>query len=204
MNAIRGTLFSLILAALCLAVSAEAIAADSSPSKPLDQTVTDLKTASAGSDATLKSLGDETAAKAAALDKSLGTNSQAKAQLQQALASLAGNRGAASLSSLQGLSKAKLTPEQGRLAKDIYHTGSAYVVQRNFSSLEGSQGEVSQLVSSLRKGGSADALPALKKIGENAKLTTDQKDLLSSLTDQYAPGLKKAGSALKKIPGFGQ
>ncbi|HTL16333.1 MAG TPA: hypothetical protein VL793_03805 [Patescibacteria group bacterium] len=204
MNALRGTLFSLLFAALCLAVSTEAIAAGASGSKPLDQTVTDLKTASAGSDATLKSLADETAGKAAALDKSLGTNSQAKAQLQQALASLTGNRGAASLSSLQGLSKAKLTPEQGRLAKDVYHTGSAYVVQRNFSSLEGSQGEVAQLVGSLRKGGSADALPALKKIGENAKLTADQKDLLSSLSDQYAPGLKKAGNALKKIPGFGQ
>ena len=169
----------------------------------INDSVTELKAASAGSDATLKSLGNDLGTKVTALNKSLGTNSEAKGQLQQALSGLLGNRASASLGSLQGLSKAKLTPQQTKLAKDIYHTGSAYLVQKNFSSLEGSQADVAKLVGSLRQGGTAQALPALKSIGQNAKLTPDQKDFLSSLSDQYAPGLKKAGSALKKIPGFG-
>jgi len=193
----------LTLMAIHAALISVALAADPAGSKAINDSVSELKAASSGSDATLKSLGNDLGAKATALDKSLGTNSQAKAQLQQAISGLLGNRATTSLSSLQGLGKAKLTPEQTQLAKDVYHTGSAYVVQKNFSSLEGSQADVAKLVGSLRQGGTAQALPALKNIGQNAKLTPEQKDLLSSLTDQYAPGLKKASSALKKIPGFG-
>ena len=108
------------------------------------------------------------------------------------------------LSTLQQLSQAKLTPEQTKLAKDVYHTGSAYLVQKNLGSLEGAQGDVSQVVSSLKKGSPAEALPALKNIGQNAKLTDSQKEFVSSVTKHYAPGLQKAEDLLKGIPGIGK
>jgi hypothetical protein len=97
-----------------------------------------------------------------------------------------------------------LTPEQTRLSKDVYNLGSAYVVKRNFGSLQGSQGEVNQIVTALRKGNTTEALPPLKKIGQNATLTPPQKELLSSLTERYAPGLKRASEGLKSIPGLNQ
>jgi len=198
--------------AICLA-AASARAGDPTPAQPApanpsgDKSVADLlgelkKTSQASTDPELKSLGNDLSSKVASLSKSLGNNPEMQGQLQGALKSLLGDKGSSALGGLQKLSAAKLTPDQSKLAKDVYHTGSAYLVQKNFGSLEGSQTEVAQLVNSLRKGNYTDTLAPLKKIGQNSKLTQPQKDFLSSLTDQYAPGLKKAGDALKNIPGL--
>jgi hypothetical protein len=190
-----------ILICLPFIVLAADPSADSS--KSTGQLLDQLKTSSeSSSDPELKSLGSELGTKASALNQSLDGNPKAQGQLQGALSSLLGGSGGQSLGGLQKLTEAKFTSEQTSMAKDVYHVGSAYVVQKNFGSLEGSQSDVAQVVTSLRKGSLIQSLPALKRIGQNAKLTQPQKDLVSSLTDQYAPGLKKAGDSLKNLPGF--
>ena len=78
-------------------------------------------------------------------------------------------------------------------------------MQKNFSALDGAQGDVANVVSSLRSGKITAALPALKNIAQNAKLTDTQKQLITTIGDKYAPGLSKASGAvdsLKKLPGF--
>jgi len=177
------------------------------------QSLTDLlgqlKSSSAASgDATLKSLGGDLGSKVTSLNTSLAGNPAAQGQLQGALQSLVSGNGASSLGSLSKLTQAKLTPAQTKLAKDVGNVGSAYVVQKNFGALEGSQSDVAQIVTSLRKGEPTTALPAIQKVGQNAKLTAPQKDLIGSLADKYAPGTKKIGNALegglKSIPGLGK
>ena len=171
-------------------------------SVPLTNAVSSLKKEAQTSDAEAQSLSSDLGTKAMALSKSLGTNAAAQTQLETAMNAVLGNKGPAALEGFQKLSTAKLTPEQTRLAKDVYNTGSAYVVKKNFGSLEGSQTEVSQIVTSLRQGKTAEALPPLKKIGQNANLTQPQKDIVASLSERYAPGLKRAGDSLKSIPGL--
>ena len=159
-------------------------------------------------DATLKSVGGDLAAKTEALNKSLADNPAASSQLSGLIQSLASNKGTESIASLQKLTEAKLTPDQVKLAKEVGNLGSAYLVQRNLGSLEGSQGDVAQIVNSLRKGKLTESLPAIQKVAHNAKLTGPQKDLLGALADRYAPGTKKVGDALsnglKSVPGFGK
>jgi hypothetical protein len=91
-----------------------------------------------------------------------------------------------------------LTPQQQQLAKDVGNLASAYVVQKNFSSLDGAQGDVASLVNALRQGNLTAAVPPLQKVAQNAGLTPSQKELVSSLADQYAPGLKKAAGSLQQ------
>jgi hypothetical protein len=168
----------------------------------LQQSLNQLNKASA-SDPQLKSIGTDLTSKISSLSASLGSaNIAAQSQLTSVVTSLVGNKGAATMTSLQKLSQAKLTPEQMQLSKDAYHLGSAYVVQKNFGSLEGSQSEVAEVVKGLRKGSITESLPALKQISQDAKLTQPQKDILTAITDQYVPGIKKVGETFKGLPGF--
>jgi hypothetical protein len=203
-NTLFRTCLAMTLAfGICASATAQGkpATATATPPQAVATALDDLNKASAGNPE-MKSLSSDFGSKVSALSKSLGSNPQMQGQLESVVKSLMGDKGAASLAGLQKLTKAKLTPDQTRIAKDVYNTGSAYLVQKNFGSLEGSQTEVSHVVNSLRKGSYAESLPALKKIGQNANLTQPQKDLISSLADQYAPGLKKAGDALKGIPGL--
>lgn len=169
----------------------------------LTNAVTSLKKeAQSTGDAETQALAGDLGTKTLALSKSLEGNPEAQKQLEGAVSALLGDKGPAAIEGFQKLSTAKLTPDQTRLAKDVYNTGSAYVVKKNFGSLEGSQTEVSQVVTALRKGSATEALPPLKKIGQNANLTQPQKDLVASLTERYAPGLKKASEGLKSLPGL--
>jgi hypothetical protein len=91
------------------------------------------------------------------------------------------------------------------VARQVGNLASAYVVQKNFASLDGAQGDVASIVSSLRDGQITTAIPAIKNVATNAHLTDDQKTLITKIADQYAPGWKKAGAVLdglKKLPGF--
>ena len=60
----------------------------------------------------------------------------------------------------------------------------------------------------MRQGNITAAVPPLQKVAQNAGLTPSQKELVSSLADQYAPGLKKAAGTLqqglKSLPSLGQ
>jgi hypothetical protein len=145
------------------------------------------------------------AAKASS-DSQLGGNSAITGKLNSLLSSLTGGQDSAALASAFKLvSSAKLTPEQLGLAKQVGNLASAYVVQKNFTTLDGSQGDVANIVNSLRSGKIKDAVPSLKNVATSAKLSDTQKQLIATIEDKYAPGLSKASGALEgihKIPGF--
>jgi hypothetical protein len=94
-----------------------------------------------------------------------------------------------------------------QLAKDVGNLASAYVVQKNFASLEGAQSDVATIVNSLRQGQITPAIPAIQKVAQNASLTPTQKQLVASIADKYAPGVTKTAGALQQglhsVPGFG-
>ena len=165
--------------------------------------------AAAQTDKTAASIGSELADKVKALTQSAPGNTDLKTQLGSALQSLSSGKEASGLGTLfQQAKQANLTPQQTQLAKDIGNLGSAYVVQRNFSSVDGAQGDVATIVNSLRKGSITPAVPALQSLAQNASLTSQQKDLLATVADQYAPGLKKTTDSLKQglqsLQGFGK
>jgi hypothetical protein len=156
-------------------------------------------TAAAQPDKVAASIGSELAEKTKSLAQSAAGNSELKSRVAGALASLSSGKDASALGSLfQEAKQANLTPRQTQLAKDVGNLASAYVVQRNFSSLDGAQGDVATIVNSLRKGSVTQAVPALESLAKNTSLTSQQKDLLGTLADQYAPGLKKASDSLKQ------
>lgn len=160
------------------------------------------KEAQSTADQETKSLTSDLGTKTASLSQSLEGNLDAQKQLESVMKAVLGDKGPAAVEGLQKLTLAKFAPEQTRLAKDVYHLGSAYVVKKNLGSVEGSQAEVSQIVSSLRKGTPTEALPALKTLSQNARLTEPQKDLVASLMNNYAPGVKKAADSIKALPGL--
>ena len=165
-----------------------------------------LNTAQSASDNQLGSIASELTGKVQSLNTATGTNSAVASRLDSTLKSLTGGSDSAALTSAFKLaSSAKLTPDQLGLAKQVGNLASAYVVQKNFASLDGSQGDVANIVSSLRSGKIKDAVPSLKNVASNAKLSDTQKQLITTIADKYAPGLSKASGAmdsLKKIPGF--
>jgi hypothetical protein len=186
---------------LCLLLSAASLGMAQTPA--ITNAVASLKQeAQAAADAETKSLTSDLSTKVLALSKSLEGNPSAQKQLESAVNAVLGNKGPAAIEGFHKVASAKLTPDQTRLAKDVYNVGSAYVVKKNFGSLEGSQAEGSQVVTALSKGSAAEALPSLKKIGQNATLTQPQKDIVASVTGRYAPGLQKAGEGLKSLPGL--
>lgn len=161
--------------------------------------------AKAGGDKQLTSITSDLTGKLQAYAVSLGNNPEIKAKLDDILKSLTGGKDTAALTSAFKLTTgAKLTPEQTNLAKQIGNLASAFTVQKNFAALEGSQSDVASVVSSLRKGELTSLMTPLQNIGKNAKLTPGQKELFGTLTDHYAPGLKKAADSIKnvKIPGM--
>jgi hypothetical protein len=162
--------------------------------------------AKAASDTKLGAIATQLTGNVWKLQSLLGTNSPIKTKLDGTLKSLTGGMDSAALTSAFDLVKgAKPTPEQLGLAKQVGNLTSAYVVQKNFATLEGAQGDVATIVSSLREGKVAAAIPAIKSVATNAKLTDMQKQLITTVADKYAPGWKKAGEtldAVKKLPGF--
>ncbi len=160
-------------------------------------------TSQASTDSTLKSLGSELATKAQSLGTSLGGGSQRKPSLRAHCNRFSATRGPRAVAEFQKLSAAKLTPDQLSLARDVGHVGSAYLVQKNLGALDGSQSDVATIVSSLRSGNVTAALPAIKKVSQNANLTPDQKDLLSSMAKKLVPGAGSISDGLKSLPGLG-
>jgi hypothetical protein len=191
---ILARLFGITLA--FVAASGVRVSAQSAP--PITNLLTQLKSASSDGDSTLKSLGNELHSKVQASHQSLAGSPDAQKKLNGALQSLLGNKGGEALSAFEKLSQVKLTPEQTKLAEEVGHLGSAYLVHKNLSGLEGSQSDVAQIVGSLRKGNIKQALPTIKKVSQNAKLTPEQKELLTSLAGKVAP---RALENVKGIPG---
>jgi hypothetical protein len=137
----------------------------------------------------------------------VGADKAVESQVQSTIQSLLAGRSAETVDLVSKLTQAKLTPEQMAMAKDVKNLAAAYVIQKDLSSVEGAQGEISTMVNSFRKGEVAMALSVAPDVLKKAKLTGPQKDLLTSIADKYAPGLKKAGDAVQgglkgvKLPG---
>jgi len=166
-----------------------------------------LETAKAATDGQLGTIASELTGKIESLGTALGGDAAIKAKLDDTIKSLTGGKDSAALSHAFDLVKAaKLTPEQLGLAKQVGNLASAFVVQKNFAALEGSQSDVATIVSSLRDGQVTAAIPAIKNVAGNAHLTDGQKQLITTVADKYAPGWEKAKGAMdgiKKLPGLG-
>ena len=174
------------------------------------QNLSSQLTASVGtsSDSLLKNIGTDLGARVTKLGESLTTNDAAKAQLTTAMESLLGKNDAQAVSGLGKITDLKLSSEQTTLAKDVYNAAAALVTQRNFSSLEGMNTEVTSVVNSVWKGNYTQALPALQKIYGQANLTEPQKNLLGTTFDKYAPGWRdnavKVQQGLDTLKKFGK
>lgn len=184
-------------------------AAGSAAQTATDATSQFLSLVEGKSDKVLASISQDLAPKLKSLASSLVGQPAGKSQVDATLKSLVSGDSAGTIEAVTALAQAKLTPEQTDLAKQVRDLAAAYVVQKDFSALEGVQGEVATVVGALRKGEVSTALPALSNIAAKAKLTPAQKDLVSSIAAKYAPaGLKEAGDALqqglKSIPGLGK
>jgi len=147
------------------------------------------------SDATLNEIGQEIATRLGATTESFQGEQGLQDQLTGAVESLLGGQDAEAVGLFGKLGEAKLTPEQKTVYDDLKNSVSAFVVQRNFSSLSDSTTEVGKIVTALRGGDTATALVQLKEVSSKANLTPQQSELLSGLVDQYTPGLKDAGKA---------
>jgi len=156
--------------------------------------------AAAQSDKLLGTIGGELASKAKSLTQSLGANDALTTQLDGALQSLTDGKDSSALSQVFQVAQAatNLTPPQQQLAREVGNLTSAFVVQKNFAALDGAQGDVAGIVNALRQGNITTALPAIQNVAQNASLTPPQKQLITSLADQYAPGLKKAAGSLQQ------
>jgi hypothetical protein len=171
-----------------------------------------LSVAKSQGDNVLSSIGQDLVTKAKSLVDSCGADAPVKANVDSALTSLANGQDSEALAPAFQLAQGTgLTTGQVQLAKEVGNLASAFVVQRNFSSLSAGQGEVSALVSALRNGEYAATLPPLQKIMSNASLTPTQKDLIGSIADKYAPSLKQAAGSLQQglqklqgLPGVGK
>ncbi len=165
-----------------------------------------LDTAKAASDSQLGTIAGELTGKVQSLGTLLGANDAIKGTLDNTLKSLTGGKDSAALAHAFDLVKAaKLTPDQLGIAKQVGNLASAYVVQKNFATLEGSQSDVATIVKSLREGKLTAAVAPLKNVAGNTHLTDGQKKLVKTVADKYAPGWQKAAGAvdaIKKLPGF--
>ncbi len=169
-----------------------------------------LNMAKAQKDNVLNSIGQDLGLKAKSLSETVGTNESVKTNLDNTMTAMLQDQDTQALApAFQVAQGVNLTPTQLQLAKEVGNLASAFVVQRNFASLSGAQGDVATLVNSLRGGQYAAALPPLQKIMNNASLTPAQKELVSSIADKYAPSLKQAAGSvqqgldtLKGLPGL--
>ena len=162
--------------------------------------------AKSAGDSQLGVIASELTGKMQAFGALLGTNAAIKETLDSTLKSLTGGKDSEALASAFKLAEAaKFTPAQLGLAKQVGNLASAYVVQKNFATLEGAQGDVATIVSSLRDGKIKSAIPSLKNVAQNGQLTDGQKQIITTVADKYAPGWKAAKNALdsvRKLPGF--
>jgi len=134
-----------------------------------------------------------------ALAQSLAGNAAVQAQLNSAVQALLGNKDLDAIAGLNALTSAKLTPEQTTMVKDVYNAGAALVTQRNFSSIEGMNTDVSHLATAVWKGNYTEALTPLQKLYDHSTLTAPQKQLLGATFDKYLPaGWKGAAGTVKK------
>jgi hypothetical protein len=150
-------------------------------------------------DALVKNVSADLGSRVGKLATSLADNATVKEGLNTAVQSLLGNKDIDAITELNKLTTANLTPEQATMAKDVYNAGAALVTQRNFSSIEGMNTDVSQLATAVWKGNYTEALTPLQKLYGQSTLTAPQKELLGATFDKYLPaGWKDTAGTVQK------
>ncbi len=150
-------------------------------------------------DSLVKNVSADLGDRVSKLAQSLTDNATVKEGLNTAVQALLGNKDIVAITELSKLTSANLTPEQTTMVKDVYNAGAALVTQRNFSSIEGMNTDVSQLATSVWKGNYTEALTPLQKLYNQSTLTASQKELLGATFDKYLPaGWKDAAGTVQK------
>jgi len=150
-------------------------------------------------DALVKNVSADLESRVGKLASSLADNATVKEGLNTAVQSLLGNKDLDAITELNKLTSANLTPEQTTMVKDVYNAGAALVTQRNFSSIEGMNTDVSQLATAVWKGNYTEALTPLQKLYGQSTLTAPQKELLGATFDKYLPaGWKDTAGSVQK------
>lgn len=156
-------------------------------------------TKSGSTDSLVKNISTDLGSRVSKLAQSLTDNSTAKEGLNSAVQALLENKDIDAITELNKLTSASLTPEQTTMVKDVYNAGAALVTQRNFSSIEGMNTDVSQLATAVWKGNYTEALTPLQKLYGQSTLTAPQKELLGATFDKYLPtGWKDAAGSVQK------
>lgn len=156
-----------------------------------------LSTAQTKSDTLLQDLSKDVQTSITQLGSKLAGDTTLKGYLDNAVQSVVKGQDIQALDYYNKLVQSKLTDDQMAVVKQTGDVLSAFVVQKNFGALDGMQSEVAQIVNSLRKGDTTTAIPAIQKVASSAKLTDSQKELIGSLADKYAPGVKAATKSLQ-------
>lgn len=158
--------------------------------------------AQAQGDPVLRDIGRDLKSAVEKIGETLTGSAPLKEKLDQVLQGVTAGQEGNAIESFQQVAKqvadAQLTPEQTGLVKRIGEVLSAFVVQKKLGGLEGSENEVGQIVSALRNGEPAAAIPYLQKVASNARLTEEQKQMLSGLVEQYAPSVQGAIKSLQE------
>jgi len=150
-------------------------------------------------DSLVKNISTDLGSRVGKLAQSLSDNTTVKDGLNTAVQALLGNKDIDAITELNKLSSANLTPAQTTMVKDVYNAGAALVTQRNFSSIEGMNTDVSQLATSVWKGNYTEALAPLQKLYSQSTLTAPQKELLGATFDKYLPaGWKNTAGSVQK------
>jgi hypothetical protein len=161
-----------------------------------------LAQAQAQVDPVLRDIGRDLKSAVEKIGETLTGSAPLKEKLDQVLQGVTDGHEGNAVDSFQQVAKqvtdAQLTPEQTGLVKRVGEALSAFVVQKNLGGLEGSENEIGQIVSALRNGEPAAAIPYLQKVASNARLTDDQKQMLSGLVEQYAPSVQGAIKSLQE------
>jgi hypothetical protein len=152
--------------------------------------------ATENADPLLNSLGGDLGQVATQLQQSFQSDEGLAASVETALKALSEGRDTEALGLHAKLTKAGLTPQQQELAAEVRNLTAAFLAEKRLSALDGAEGQVATVVNALRQGEVATVLPAIKEIASNASLTPEQKGLLKSLAQEYAPGLSALGKSL--------
>ena len=159
-----------------------------------------LSSANSSGDSELSSLASQLTGKAQALETSAGTNSALSGALNSSLSSLTGGNYSSALTSALGLaSTPNLSSGSVGLSKQVGNLATAYIVQKNFSSLAGSETDVTNAVTALASGSISQAVPPIKNIAANTNCTAVQKELIYSVATNYVPGYAKLNGAVSDV-----
>lgn len=123
------------------------------------------------------------------------------------MTSLKAGRDSRAIGSLDAFDSHDFTEQQRQRIEDFRKSLGAFVVQRNFSSLKGSENDIARIAEAMLMGDGETAVAGLKEVAAKAQLSAEQKEVLASLVAEYAPDLEalrqSAHGAMDRLRGVG-